>query len=383
MNTYDVLIIGGGMAGVSLGAELADDRRVGLLDMEDGLSHHTTGRSAAAFLESYGDWIIRVLTTSSREFLENPRESFASGLLTPRALLWLGEEGRADGVRELMEQVEGLVPSVRWLDGDEAQSVCPVLRPGMVECALLEPGASDIDVQGLHQGYVRMLRNRGGQIHLDSRVVDVRHSSTGWRVTTAKGETYEAAILVNAAGAWADRVAEIAGVAPIGLQPLLRSVFMVGVPPDLKDADRIPLTADLDMNFYFKPESGQFLCSPADEIPSQPCDARPDELQIARAIDEIQRWTTIDATHVKSSWGGLRSFTYDRSPIACFEPDASGFFWFAGQGGYGIQTAPALARCAASVVRGVPLPDDVAMKGLTPPDLHRSRFAHLTRLVDH
>lgn len=369
-----MLVIGGGIAGVSIGYELAGDHRVGLLEMEASLSYHSTGRSAAIFLESYGGRVVRALTTASRGFLEDPPDGFDTPLLTPRAVLWAGRRGRASEVGKLEAEVRPLVPSVRLVSSEEAHDICPILRPGWTELGLLEPGASDIAVHELHQGYTRGLRRRGGEIHVSSPVVAVERATGTWRVTSGHGDVFVAPVVVNAAGAWVDVVARMAGVAPIGIQPCRRTIFMMGAPEHLGDISHLPATVDVDTTFYLKPEGPQFLCSPADEDPSEPCDAQPEQIDIARALERIGEATTLSTRHVRASWAGLRNFVADRVPVAGFDPEMEGFFWFAGHGGYGIQTAPALSRVAAELIRTGDVPTDLAAVGVGAADLHPARL---------
>jgi D-arginine dehydrogenase len=377
VETYDALVIGGGMAGVSIAYELAADRRVGLLDMEGTLAYHTTGRSAAMFLETYGGPVVRALARASRAFLTDPPDIVESGLLTPRPMLYTGRRGRGDAVRTLWRDVSRLVPNLELVDPSDLPRVQPLLRPEQVELALLEPGANEIDVHALHQGYVRGLRRRGGSVLTSAPVRSADARGDRWTITDGAGRTWWAPVVVNAAGAWADDVAALFGARSIGLRPLRRTAFMVDAPEGCDQADR-PMIADVDDTFYVKPERGQLLCSPADETPQPPGDARPDELEIARAIDVINETTTLDVRHVRSSWAGLRSFVADRSPVVGRDPAVEGLFWVAGQGGFGIQIAPALARSGAALVRGEALPDDVASAGLTADDLAPDR-AGLTR----
>lgn len=363
MQSCDVLVIGGGMAGVSLAYELAADRRVVLLEMESTLSFHTTGRSAAMFLESYGGPTIRALTTASREFLEQRQ------VLGALPMLHIAPPGRGDAVEQLYREVSALVPDVELLDGAQAVRAQPLLRPGRVERALLEPGAMQIDVDALHQFYVHGLRERGGRVVTRSRVATAEHRAGVWRLGTDQGE-WEAPVVANAAGAWADAVARTFDARPAGMRALRRTALIVDAPP----AARAPMIADIDDAFYVKPDAGRLLCSPADETPQEPGDARADELEIARAIEVINEVTTLDVRHVRASWAGLRTFVSDRCPVVGFDGDQPGLFWYAGQGGYGIQTAPALARTGAALLRGDDLPGDVTDRGLTPASLSPGRL---------
>jgi D-arginine dehydrogenase len=249
-------------------------------------------------------------------------------------------------------------------------AVQPLLEPRQVELAILEPDAMEIDVHALHQGYVRALRRRGAAITTAARIAEAHNDNGRWFVADALGNEWQADTLVNAAGAWADPLAAVFGARPVGLQALRRTAFIVDAPP----ATTAPIVDDVDEAFYFKPDAGRLLCSPADETPQQPGDARPDELEIARAIDAINRATTLDIRHVRSAWAGLRTFASDRTPVVGYDPDIPGLFWCAGQGGYGIQTAPALARTAAALINRDPLPPDVAALGVVPAALAKHRF---------
>jgi D-arginine dehydrogenase len=269
----------------------------------------------------------------------------------------------------LHREVSALTPDVELLDGDAAARLQPLLRPGSIEQALLEPGAMEIDVHALHQVFVHGLRARGGSIVVDAAVSTATRAHSVWTVTMSDGSSVEAAVVVDAAGAWADQVGARFGAAQVGLRALRRSAFMVDAPPGVAG----PMIADIDNAFYVKRDAGKLLCSPADETPQPPGDAKPDELEIARAIDVINEVTTLDVRHIKSPWAGLRSFVADRNPVVGFDPAVDGFFWFAAQGGYGIQTAPALARTGAALLRGEGLPADVTARGLVAADLSPGR----------
>lgn len=382
MKRYDVLVIGGGIAGVSIGYELAADRSVCLVEMENTLAFHTTGRSAATFLESYGGRVIRLLTTASRAFMENPPEEFVRPLLSPMPLLWIGPHGTADELRAMHDEVIEFVPGVHLLSPAEAAAQSPAVREDWVELAMLEPGASEIDVAAVHSGFVAGLRNRGGEIHTSSGVAQLQYANNVWRATTRSGEAIEAPIVVNAAGAWCDEVALVANVQPVGIHPLRRTVFMVSAPGET-DTKGLPLVADVRGTFYVKPEGAQYLCSPADETPSVPCDARPEEIDIAKAIEHINEATTLDVRHVRSSWAGLRSFVGDRSPVVGFDDHVDGFFWFVGQGGYGIQISPALARVGAALIRDGDVPAELRARGLEAEHLGRGRLVGISGLQGH
>ncbi|MFN2562928.1 MAG: NAD(P)/FAD-dependent oxidoreductase [Jatrophihabitans sp.] len=368
MDSYDVIVVGGGMAGASIASELTADRRVLLVDMEPTLAYHTTGRSAAMFLESYGGPVIRALTTSSRAFL------LRLEVLRPLPMLHLGLAGRGSAIEDLFAAVHPLVPDVEVLEPAAAVQLQPLLRPAAFELALHEPGAMEIDVHALHQHFVRKVRASGGVIEVSAGVTGATRAAGEWTLTDRTGRQWRAPVVVDAAGAWADEVAGAFGVPVIGLRPLRRTAFMVDAPAGAA----APMIADIDNSFYFKPDAGRLLCSPSDETPQAPGDARADDVQIARAIEVINTVTTLDVRHVRASWAGLRTFTPDRTPAVGYDPAVDGFFWFAGQGGYGIQIAPALARAAADLLRGRPLPDDIRAFGLDVAHLapERLRNAH-------
>ena len=372
MREFDVVVIGGGISGVAIGYELADTRHVCLLEADADLAHQTTGRSAATFVESFGKGPIRRLTSASRAFYEDPPEEFDRPLLTPGPKLVVGGPGRAGEVRAMHEELTDV--NLALLEAEEVRELCPILRPGYVELGLYDAEAMNVDVHALVQGYARGLRNRGGEIVRDARVVSIAQADRGWSMVTRDGEHFVAPVVVNAAGAWADRIAELASVAPIGIRPLRRTVFMLAAPEHAGDISGLPLVAEVRDEFYFKPEGDQFLCSPADETLTEPGDPRADELAIAYALDLINETTTLNARHVRATWAGLRCFVSDRVPVVGFAPEADGFFWCAGQGGYGIQIGPALARVGAGLILSGSLPEDVVARGVRTEDLHPGRL---------
>jgi D-arginine dehydrogenase len=262
------------------------------------------------------------------------------------------------------------VPDVELLDAAEAVELQPLLRPGLIDRALLEPGAMEIDVHALHQFYLRGFRDRGGQVVAGAPVEAAQVCDGSWTVAAGRAE-WQAPVVANAAGAWADVVAATFGVRPCGLRALRRTAFMVDAPPDA----RAPMIADIDDAFYVKPDAGRLLCSPADETPQEPGDARADEVEIARAIEVINEVTTLGVRHVRARWAGLRTFVADRTPVVGFDDGRPGFFWYAGQGGYGIQCAPALARTGAALLRGEDVPGDAAAVGLISAALSPARTA--------
>ncbi len=359
----EVIVIGGGIAGVSIAYELSKLVSVTLLEMESTLAYHTTGRSAATFLETYGGAQIRALTTTSRAFFEDPPDCFESALMTPRGLLQFATAGRGHVIEDMHADVLPLVPDAELLDAAQCREVFPLLRPEAVERGLYEPRAMTLDVAATHQGYVRGARSYGAAIIRKAQVVTLRRHDQCWTVTTADGESHQAPLVVDAAGAWADVIARAAGVRPVGVTPLRRTIFMVDSP--LAERGRgLPNCSEVDHAFYVNAEGAQFLCSPADETPSEPCDAKPDEVEIARAIEAINAATTIGVRSVATSWAGLRSFAPDRQFVVGADPEAAGFFWLAGQGGYGIQTAPAAAMLGAALALEQPVPPELVRRGL-------------------
>jgi len=370
----DVVVIGAGIAGASAAAELAGDRRVVLLEMEEHAGHHTTGRSAAVFAEGYGNRAVRALTRASRAFLERPPPGFAEEpLLAPRGWMFVGREDQLTLLAALEEE---LGEGVRRLAPAEAVDRVPILRRDDLAGALWDGAARDVDVHGLHQGYLRQLRARGGTLRLSTRAVRLARAGGLWRVE-AERAVFDAPVVVDAAGAWAEEVGRLAGAVPIGLVPMRRTALLVDPPPGMT-VGQWPIVIDAAEQFYFKPEGGRILLSPADETPSPPCDARPDDLDVALAVDRFCRCCAVEVHHVPRKWAGLRSFVADRSPVVGWDPAADGFFWLAGQGGFGIQTAPALARLAATLLRGDPVPDDLEREGVSAAELSPGRFGPST-----
>lgn len=374
-NSFDIIIIGGGIAGFGIAAFLNGNVRVLLLEKEAFPGVHATGRSAALFSETYGSEPIRALSRASAGFLSNPPEAFQlKSPLHPRGVLYIATK---DQEQRLLQAASSplMKAGAQVISADEATARCPILKPGYAAAALWEPCAQDIDVDALLQAFVRKFRLSGGTILANAEVNALTKSSEGWRVRAGDAE-YTAPIIVNAAGAWTDQVAELAGIAPLGIQPLQRTAILVD-PPAGAEIVSWPCVIDIDENFYFKPDAGKLLLSPCDEQPMPPYDAQPEELDVAIAVDRVEQATTLQVRRVEHRWAGLRSFAPDRLPVVGFDPRAPGFFWLAGQGGYGVQTAPALSRLAAALVTGENVPIDIIDIGLNPDALYPAR------LVDH
>jgi D-arginine dehydrogenase len=361
----DFLIIGGGIAGASAAFELAAaGARVIILERESQPGYHSTGRSAAVFTEIYGNAVIRALTVASGRFFLNPPDGFGDHpLLLPRPLIMIGREDQRHEVEKLRALAVQLVPNLRILECDEVLQRLPVLSRDYVACGLLEPNSSDMDVNSIHTGFLRGARARGSQIVSRAEVVGMDRGQGGWTVRTTAGN-FQGRHVINAAGALADVVAEQAGVRPIGLVPKRRTAFTFSFDPPAP-VSNWPTVIDISEQFYFKPEAGRLLGSPADETPSPPCDAQPEELDIAIAIDRISAATTVSVRTVDSRWAGLRSFVADKTPVVGFDDDADGFFWLAGQGGYGIQTSAAMGRLAAALACGRDVPADLVALGVS------------------
>ncbi|HEU0283945.1 MAG TPA: FAD-dependent oxidoreductase [Sphingomicrobium sp.] len=349
MVEFDVLIIGGGIAGASLAAEIAGEVRTAIIEAETHCGMHSTGRSAAFWLESYGGPSVAVLSAASREFLSNPPADFSeAGFLRDRGDVHITRD-------ELPVLPEGVVSRV--VEREELERLVPGIRPEWRR-ALFEPGCADIDVAALHSAYLRKFRRSGGTLATDARLESARYSDGAWRVSLADGSSLTASVLVNAAGAWADSVAEACSVRPLGIAPKRRTMVQLRVGRSgLRD---LPLVDDAAGTFYFKGEGDRSIwLSPHDEIDSDPCDAAPEEIDMAIAIDRFEQVVDWPVEAVERSWAGLRSFAPDRVPVYGFDADAPGFFWCVGQGGFGIQTAPAASRLAASLLLRRELPADL------------------------
>jgi D-arginine dehydrogenase len=369
----DILVIGAGIAGASVAAHLAETRSVILIESEDRPGYHSTGRSAALFTEIYGNATIRALTRASRRFLFAPPAEFTESPLTrPRGCLYIATTAQLAAMAEF-HALADIAPATRTLDVEQARELCPILRREYVAGALLEPDCADIDVHGLHRGYLRLFKRRDGRLITRSPVHSLAHAGGAWQVQ-AGSESLTGSLVVNAAGAWADEVAALAGVARVGLTPRRRTAMLVDPPPRTAIGGW-PFVNDIDERFYFKPDAGSLFISPADETPSEPTDAQPEEWDIAAAVDRMERATTLQIGRLKARWAGLRTFAPDRTPVVGYSAAAPGFFWLAGQGGYGIQTAPALSRAAAALVLGSALPEDLAAQGLEAAAMSPQRFA--------
>lgn len=365
MTQADYLIIGGGIAGASAGYWLSHHARVIVLERESMPGYHSTGRSAALYIAAYGTSQVRALTLGSRAFFDQPPAGFAEHpLLTPRGELLVDLIGDPDELQRQYLSARALVPETRLLDVEESMTMMPILRREKVHGGIYDPSVCDIDTDALYQGYLRGIRRNGGEIHTDSEVQKLTRDAQGlWQVRTAQ-QHFSAPVILNAAGAWADHIGELAGAQKIGLQPKRRSAFVFAPPAEL-NIHAWPELAALDGSFYMKPDAGMFLGSPANADPVEPHDVQPEELDIATGIYHIEEATTLSIRRPARTWAGLRSFVSDGDLVCGFDPQVEGLFWVAAQGGYGIQTSPAMGQASAALVRGKPLPDALAAFGLT------------------
>ena len=372
---FDILVIGAGIAGATAAAHLATSHRVALIEAEDAAGYHTTGRSAALWVHNYGPPDVRLLTGLSRAFFEAPPAGFTeTPLMSRRPVAQIATRGQEASLRSALATGIGL----RRAEAAEMEAWVPALRPDTLIGAAVENDAFDMDVAALHQGFLHQHRAQGGVLALRSRTATIERRAGLWHVAVTGGAMFRATILVNAAGAWADEVAMQAGVAPIGLRPCRRTACIIDPAPYVV-ADW-PMLIDVDDRFYVRPEARtRLLVSPADATPTHPHDVRPDELDVAIAIDRMQAVLDIGVIRVERSWAGLRTFAPDGSLAFGFDRAAAGFFWFAGQGGYGIQTSPAAGRLAADLIAGRnPGPDFTDAGGAITQRIDPNRFAMLT-----
>ncbi|MEM7095278.1 MAG: FAD-dependent oxidoreductase [Actinomycetota bacterium] len=366
---YDVAVVGGGIGGATAACHVSPHGSLVLLEQEAELAYHTTSRSAAVYLEGDGGWILHRLNRGAREFLDTAHAELDAPLLDPMPVLNVGTASMHDEMRAQAERDSELTPAIRYLEGAEVLEWCPVLDPEVVTCAVVEPTAAALDVMALHQLYVRRARAAGADIRRDARVTAIAKTESGWRLDTASG-AIECGVIVNAAGAWGDGVADLAGVQPVGLTPMRRTAFTTRIDHDPTGWPLI-YSQSSELHCYFKPEAGnQLLCSLADETPSAAVDAKPEEIDVAQAIENINAISTLNIRSVATTWAGLRTFAPDRDPVFGWDDGVDGFFWMVGQGGWGIVSSPSAGRIAAAAIAGTDFPADLAATGLT--------FEHLT-----
>jgi D-arginine dehydrogenase len=369
----DFLIIGGGIGGTSAAYFLAGTHKVVVLEMEDQPGYHTTGRSIAAYTEAYGPRTIRALAKVGYRFFTRPPAEFSDARLSrPQGFLFVARKNQRETMEALLSSVQELAPSVQPISRHDAVETVPVLRGDYIDSAFLDPTALALDVAAIHQGYIQGLRRKGGEIVCRAEAQGFEYRTGKWHVTTPAGR-FSAPVVINAAGAWADVIAERIGAKSIGLQPMRRTAIAF-VPPNSALDNNWPVVIDADEDWYFKIDAGMVLASLAEETPVEPQDAQPEELDIALTVDRIERATTMQINRILRSWAGLRSFVADRVTVCGYDPTVDGFFWCCGQGGYGIETSYGMGRAAASLATEQGVPEDIAALGVTTADLAPDRL---------
>lgn len=373
MDNYDFIVVGGGIAGASAGYALSADAKVLVIERESQPGYHSTGRSAALFVQTHGPDVIRALARGSKPFFLDPPAGFAEyPMLTPRGMMVIGRADQEAALERSFRESSRHIGGVRRLEAREARAMVPVLREDYLAGAVLDPEAMDIDVHTVHWGYLRGMRARGGALVTDAELLALERNSGIWTAHTSAGD-FAAPVVIDAAGAWCDMVGTMAGAKPVGLVPKRRTAFIFQ-PPAGATISKWPSVIDVGEMFYFKPDAGRLLASPADQTPIEPCDVQPDDLDVALAVDRIQRAAALPVTHIERKWAGLRSFVADGCPVAGYDPEVAGFFWLTGQGGYGIETSPAMGRLCASLALRRGVPADLADSGVTEAALSPARF---------
>lgn len=352
MEQSDFLIVGGGIAGLSAAARLARHGRAIVIEAEEALGYHSSGRSVSFSHYGIGNAAVRGLTAHSRPF-------FAPPLAQASSTLYFADRDSLPDLEALAADMALFTDAIRSVDASEMAALFPPLRPSAIS-GLLDPTGLKLDADLILQSLARAVKGAGGLILTGRRAAALE---PGWTLRTETGESFTAPVLINAAGAWADAVAALAGVAPLGLLPKRRTIIVVD-PPQGAHAETWPFVHSAAGDFYLLPEAGRLLVSPVDEVADDPCDAQPEEYDIALAADRLEHYTTIPVARIAHRWAGLRTFMPDRVPTAGFAPDAPGFFWLAGQGGYGFQTAPAMAEIAEALITGAPWPKGLAELGV-------------------
>jgi len=370
----DFLIIGAGIAGAGAAYRLAPHGSTILLDMEDQAGYHTTGRSAAFYAETYGGPKVQPLTTASKAFFHNPPEGFTGvPLLTKLGAIHIYRADQKASADRRFRELRAALPGVKRLTAAEVKARVPHLDTCTIAGAIDDPDCGNLDVAALHQGYLKAAKAMGAELRLGARLETAAYDGRRWHVKTRQG-ALNARFIINSAGAWGDEVAKRAGVMPLGLLPLRRTIVAVPKPDGLPFDRHGPVVLDIDEEYYFKPEGEGYLVTPADEVPSAPCDAQPELEDVARAVQFFERALDCTVARIDTKWAGLRTFGPDRTPVIGSAVDEPSFFWNVGQGGYGIQTSPAWSELLASLVRAVPLPDYLRQAGVEPGPYSPARF---------
>jgi D-arginine dehydrogenase len=365
----DFLVIGAGIAGASIAAHLAQSHKVIICDMEERAGFHTTGRSAASYEPNYGPPPMLAFTRASAAFFHEPPKGFTeTPLLTRRDSLFIEAGGQSHHTEKLLSNAAALDE----ISSSDALRIMPVLRGDYVKRAFLDRHTADMDVDLIHRGFLKMAKASGAQLMLSAPITALTRNGAVWEVR-AGDHTISAPTIINASGAWGDVVAAMAGVTPVGLQPKRRSIGVITVEHNDNWLDW-PMVTDVGETWYAKPQSGKMIVSSADATPVEPHDAWADDMAIAEGIERLMNATTLEVTHLDHSWGGLRTFARDGNPVVGFDPSTEGFFWLVGQGGYGIQSAPALGVAAAAMARRLAIPADIIDLGLNVADIKPERF---------
>jgi len=373
MRERDFLIVGAGIAGASVGYFLAQKHKVTVIEREEQPGYHTTGRSVAVYTEAYGPRPVRALVIAGGPFFKHPPVGFTEvPLYHPHGLMFVGREDQRDVLMAELAGVQPLSPNIHEISVDEAIERVPVLRREYLAAAFLDPNCLSLDVNAIHQGYLRGLKAAGSEIVTSAEAQAFERRGGKWHVSTPAG-VFTAAVVINAAGAWADVVAKRIGARTVGLVPKRRTVIAF-TPPAGTETAQWPVVIDAEERFYFKADVGTILASPGDETPSPPTDAQPEEIDVAITVERLERATTMPIRRILRKWAGLRSFVTDRVPVVGYDPKVEGYFWLAGQGGYGIETSAGLARCAASLATGDGLPEDLRELAVTTHDLGPERL---------
>ncbi len=375
MKTADFLIIGGGIAGLSAAAQLARHGKVLVVEGEASLGYHASGRSATFYHFGLGNGPVRALTACSRSFFETPPDDFAPApLCRPTPALFIAREEMVEALAAMEAGMKLYTDTTSRVSLAEVEALCPILKtgPGAIVEAVVDTGGRRLDADGLLQGYARSLKKAGGEVHTGQRIAVVAREGSNWTVASEKGERFAAPILINAAGAWADHFATMASISPIGIQPKRRTIIQFDPPSGMTISDWPFVKAAVD-EFYMVPESGRIMASPVDEVDSDPVDAAPEDYDLALAAWRVEDYTHLTVPRIAHRWAGLRSFVADRVLVAGFEAQTEGFFWLAGQGGYGLQTAPTMARCVESLLCNTPWPVDLGAMGVTAETLSPAR----------
>lgn len=379
--TADFLIVGGGIAGLSAASRLARHGKVIVVEAEAALGYHSSGRSVSFSHYGIGNAAVRGLTAWSRPFFEQQPEGFCETPISRKMRsLYFADEGSEAALDALAVAMGGFTDAVEPVGAEAMRRMVPILRtgPGGALRGLLDPTGLKLDAEAILQAFARAVRACGSEVLTGKRIERIERRGADWTVATASGESWSAPILIDAAGSWADRIAALAGVRPLGLQPKRRTIIVID-PPAGTEVASWPFTHSVGGDFYMLPEAGQLLVSPADEVEDDPGDAQPGDYDIALAADRLEHYTNLEVRRISHRWAGLRSFVADRTPTAGFDGGAPGFFWLLGQGGYGLQTAPAMAALVESLVIGSAWPDGLEALGVGPAQILPDRLRTFPR----